>query len=70
MQEANIKSPKAKRRRTEEEEEEQWDDDDDDFMLTQVCFCGIFVTQLEVSFLVTFSTFSCQTVDIQTCTST
>ncbi|XP_052676534.1 ATR-interacting protein-like [Crassostrea angulata] len=34
MQEANIKSPKAKRRRT-EEEEEQWDDDDDDFMLTQ-----------------------------------
>eukprot|EP00105_Crassostrea_gigas_P036305 XP_019920453.1 PREDICTED: ATR-interacting protein isoform X4 [Crassostrea gigas] len=35
MQEANIKSPKAKRRRTEEEEEEQWDDDDDDFMLTQ-----------------------------------
>lgn len=69
MQEANIKSPKAKRRRT-EEEEEQWDDDDDDFMLTQVCFCGIFVTQLEVSFLVTFSTFSCQPVDIQTCTST
>lgn len=69
MQEANIKSPKAKRRRT-EEEEEQWDDDDDDFMLTQVCFCGIFVTQLDVSFLVTFSTFSCQTVDIQTCTST
>lgn len=53
MQEANIKSPKAKRRRM-EEEEEQWDDEDDDFMLTQVCFCGIFVTQLEVSFFGNF----------------
>lgn len=52
MQEANIKSPKAKRRRT--KEEEQWDDEDDDFMLTQVCFCGIFVTQLEVSFFGNF----------------